>query len=77
MSNYTVYGRKRCDYCDKAKALLQEKGIDFKYFDIEEDDDVLEWFVAQGFTTVPQIFDKNLLVGGYTELETKLGNQRD
>jgi len=71
MTQYTIYGRKRCGYCDKAKALLEAHGLPFKYIDIEEDATALEWFINQGFETVPQVFQNNLLVGGYDALEAK------
>jgi glutaredoxin len=65
-----VWSKDYCPYCDKAKALLQLKGIDFE-----------ERKIGQGFTkeelleavptarTVPQIILDNKLIGGYTDLE--------
>lgn len=30
---FIVYGRDNCKYCTKAKELLTELGLDFKYID--------------------------------------------
>ena len=34
----TLFGIKNCDSCQKAKKWLREKGLNFIYFDLREDD---------------------------------------
>jgi len=68
---YLVIGRKSCAYCDKAKALLDSKGIAYVYVDITSGDLLTDatWkhFLVDDLkaATVPQIFS---LTGGYDEL---------
>lgn len=64
-----VYGKPKCKYCDMAKQLLDAKQIGFRYIDVEEDDDALAFVVSSGYTTVPQIFEGDKHIGGYTELD--------
>ena len=68
-----VWSRYNCTFCDQAKALLTQKGIEFE-----------ERKIGDGFTreelleavptarTVPQIFLDGELIGGFNELRTKL-----
>ena len=51
-----VYGKPNCPYCDKAKATLEDRGIEYKYLDIVEDPTLKEFLVEKGLKTVPQIF---------------------
>jgi len=51
-----VYGKPNCPFCDKAKNILDSKGIEYNYVDISEDVDSFEFIRNQGFRTVPQIF---------------------
>lgn len=45
-----------------------ERGIEFEEVGLSEDKD-REWFKAQGYKTVPQIFDdEGNHIGGYEEL---------
>lgn len=73
---YVLYTKEDCVYCKKAKELLAEKGLKTLQFNIDEDFDALEWFVEQGYKTVPQIFkiqgETRTHIGGYTELEALL-----
>lgn len=65
---YVVYGKVGCSFCDKAKALLDQKGIDFTYVDIGEDSAALEMIKSRGCRTVPQIVVNGDWIGGFTEL---------
>lgn len=68
-----VWSKDACPYCDQAKALLAQKGIEFE-----------ERKIGHGYTrenlleavptarTVPQIFLDEKLIGGFTELKTFL-----
>jgi glutaredoxin 3 len=65
---YKIYSRPFCSFCELAKILMMERGIEFEEVGLSEDKD-REWFKAQGYKTVPQIFDdEGNHIGGYEEL---------
>ena len=65
MIKYIIYTQKNCEYCAKAKALLDE--ADEIYEERVLDNlPKIKRFREAGHKTVPQIF---LHVGGYIELE--------
>ncbi len=65
-----VYSKNNCPQCDKAKYLLETKGISFSEVKIDQDSEAREWLMAQGHRTVPQLYlGESLLVeGGYQGL---------
>jgi len=69
----TVWSKPMCPLCDKAKALLTAKGIEY-----EERKLGSEWTKEQlleavpNARSVPQIFLDDEHVGGFTELEKRL-----
>lgn len=68
-----VWSKYQCPYCDQAKALLNSKGIQFEERKIGDGwtrEDLLE--AVPTARTVPQIFINDELIGGFTELKTKL-----
>ena len=68
-----VWSKYHCPYCDQAKALLKQKGIDFEERKIGDGwtkEQLLE--VAPNARTVPQIFIDGNLIGGFTELRQYL-----
>lgn len=68
----TVYSKNNCPFCDRAKALLESKGIEFKIVNIQDEPNAREFLVDQGLRSVPQIFkDGVLLPGGYQGLAGK------
>lgn len=65
---YKIYSQPSCSFCELAKILMMERGIEFEEVGLSEDKD-REWFKAQGYKTVPQIFDdEGNHIGGYEEL---------
>lgn len=69
----TVWSKYQCPYCDQAKALLTQKGIQFEERKIGDGwtkEDLLE--AVPTARTVPQIFLGEELIGGFTELKKKL-----
>jgi glutaredoxin len=68
-----IWSKYHCPYCDQAKALLEQQGIEFE-----------ERKIGDGFTkeellqavpnarTVPQILIDNQLIGGFTDLQKYL-----
>ena len=70
MADVTLYTMKFCPYCERAKSLFKQKGIAYKEI-LLEDDDEIQWdrlYKKSGMKTMPQIFDGERLIGGYTEL---------
>lgn len=70
--NATIWTKSNCPYCVNAKALLEQKGIEYEERKIGEGytrEDLLE--VAPSARSVPQIFLDGELVGGFTELRAK------
>ena len=68
-----VWSKYHCPYCDQAKALLTQKGIEFeerKVGDGYTKEDLLE--AVPSARTVPQIFLDGNLIGGFTELKKHL-----
>lgn len=66
----TVYSKKHCPFCDRAKALLTNKNIAFEEIKIDEDAEAREFIMEQGHRTVPQIYYKGELFveGGFQGL---------
>jgi glutaredoxin 3 len=68
-----VWSKDQCPYCDQAKALLKSRNIEFEERNIMHGwtkEQLLE--AVPNARTVPQIFLDDELVGGFTELRTKL-----
>ena len=68
-----VWSKYQCPYCDQAKALLTQKGIEFEERKIGDGwtkEDLLE--AVPTARTVPQIFLNEELVGGFNELKNYL-----
>ena len=64
-----VWSKYHCPYCDQAKALLKQKGIEFEERKIGDGytrEELLE--SVPNARTVPQIFLDEEYIGGYTEL---------
>lgn len=74
MSKVVTYTVDYCPYCNKAKKLLKEKGIEFEDHDITANETEMrvklgEMFNIQGRVSVPQITINGTHIGGYTELK--------
>jgi len=66
-----IWSKYNCLYCDQAKALLTQRGIEFEERKIGDGytrEELLE--AVPNARTVPQIFLNNQLIGGFTELQT-------
>lgn len=69
MSKVEIYTTPTCPYCHAAKALLNDKGVDFE--EISVIDPELRAAMTQrahGRRTVPQIFIGDTHVGGYDDM---------
>lgn len=70
MANVELYTKGYCPYCQRAKALLDKKGVKYTEFSLDKDPGLRDEMIkrADGGSTVPQIFiDKNH-VGGCDDL---------
>jgi glutaredoxin len=68
----TIYTKYDCPFCDRAKVLLENKGVPYKAINVQDDLDSKEFLMNQGLRSVPQIFDgTTLLPGGFQALDSK------
>ena len=68
----TVYSKSNCPFCDRAKALLESKGVEYTTVSIEEDQDARQHLLDMGLRSVPQIFNGTTLSqGGYQGIAGK------
>ena len=68
----TIYGKTQCPYCDAAKALCEQKGLQYEYKQLGMDfgrEEMIETFPEA--RTFPQIIFEGEKIGGYTELKAK------
>jgi glutaredoxin 3 len=64
-----MYVTSWCPYCDRARALLQGKGVLFQEINIEAVPEARAQMMARsGRHTVPQIFVGDIHVGGSDDL---------
>jgi glutaredoxin 3 len=72
MAQIDIYTTMFCGYCQRAKALLAQKGAAFTEIDVMADAERRQEMQkrAGGRTSVPQIFIDGQHIGGYQELYT-------
>ena len=64
-----IYGKPMCPFCDKAKALCEQRGFDYEYKTLGTDytkEELLETF--PGARTVPQIVINGEKIGGWDQM---------
>lgn len=63
-----MYATGWCPYCQRARALLQSKGVAFTEIDIEAVDGARDEMRSRsGRTSVPQIFIGDRHIGGFDD----------
>ncbi len=67
-SEVNIYTKDGCSWCDMLKVLLKKKNVTYKEIKLQEAGEFLEFKNKWGVTTVPQLFDKGNLVGGYNRV---------
>ena len=76
--NTIVWSQTRCTYCDQAKALLEQNGIEYEERLLGNDWTKQQLIEAVPTArSVPQIFLKGEYIGGYTELRKKLTQDKN
>ena len=69
MSRIRIYTTQWCGYCERAKALLDGRGIPYEEISLDDDPAFRRRLLElTGNWTVPQILIDDEPVGGYTEL---------
>lgn len=69
MARVTMYASDWCPYCQRAEALLRQKGADLEKIDVDaEPSRRQEMMQRSGRRTVPQIFIGERHVGGCDDL---------
>jgi glutaredoxin 3 len=69
MARIQIYTTRWCGYCERAKALLDARGIDYDEVGLDEEPTFRQrLFELTGGWTVPQIVIDGHAIGGYTEL---------
>jgi len=65
-----IYTWSACPFCIRAKALLQQKGVEFVEYCIDGDEAAREKMAerAQGRRSLPQIFIDDRHIGGCDDL---------
>lgn len=69
MAKVLLIKKNPCPYCDRAKTLLDNKGIQFETIDLTDKwDELDQWKQKTGWKTVPIILINDKLIGGYNDL---------
>lgn len=70
MPHVEVFSGPFCPYCDKAKALLKKKNVEFEEFNVKSDEVKLGEMLerSNGRKTIPQIFINGQHIGGCDDL---------
>ena len=71
MSNIKIYTKTICPFCQQAKALFQDKNVDYEEINLDDKMEEFEKLKEEtGLMTVPQIFIGDKLIGGFSELSS-------
>jgi glutaredoxin 3 len=69
MARITIYSTDWCSYCERAKALLDARGLDYEEIRVEAEPGFRERLLElTGRWTVPQILIDGHPIGGFREL---------
>ena len=68
----TIFTRKGCEYCARARGMLHDLGIDYEELVLNRDYTEASLRAVTGRSSVPQVFINGVHVGGSEELEAYL-----
>lgn len=69
MNQVLIYSAANCHFCERAKQLLQAKGMAYTEIRVDLDETEREKMIARsGRRTVPQIFIDDKHIGGCDDL---------
>ena len=71
MKQVEIYKGPLCAFCDRAKALLNKKGVSFKEINLASDPNKMDEMIKKtnGMRTIPQIFIDGHHIGGNDKLQ--------
>ena len=71
MKNVEIYTGPLCVFCDRAKALLNKKGVSFKEINLASEPNKMDEMIKKtnGMKTIPQIFIDGRHIGGNDRLQ--------
>lgn len=73
-----IYGKTDCVWCDRAKELCNQYGIEYEYKSIQVKEFLEELKeLVPDVKTVPQIFWHDKHLGGYEQLVEEIENTRN
>ena len=67
--HFTMLSMDKCKYCDKALAIIKEKGWTAEVHYIEDNMWVLGLMKRAGLVSFPQIWNEDTFIGGCSALE--------
>ncbi len=81
MKQVKIYTLDYCPFCKKAKAILRNKNIPFEDIDVTPDEEnhtkkIAEQYKIEGEVTFPQIIIGQNRIGGCSDLEQLVANNR-
>ena len=65
---YFMLSRPDCIWCDRAKELMQKKGVDFEVHSIYDHHMTVRLMLRGKLKTAPQLWYNKEYVGGYKDL---------
>ena len=70
MIDVVIYSIANCTYCDQAKSLLEEEGIDYQEVRVDLNPERMSEMLAlaEGRRSFPQILINKKAIGGFNEL---------
>ena len=69
MSNVVIYLTPICPYCNRARRLLEKKGVAYTIIDVAADSVLRSEMISRsGRETVPQIFINEQHIGGFDDM---------
>lgn len=69
MAKVVIYSKNFCPYCDRAKALLKNKGVPFEERNIDGNaDEIKKLMEKTSWRTFPQIFIGEKFIGGFDDM---------
>lgn len=71
MNAVKIYSADWCPFCNRAKRLLDNKGVPYQEINVDQNPGTREEIMQKtGHKTIPQIFIGEEFIGGFSELSS-------